>query len=253
MADGLSFTVPRLYTNAGTPNVAPTVASTSEGGAPSETGMTSSYDTVSITKYSGLNRVSFELLERSAPAFNELLMAELRKAYEKATDNALIAAFTANGTAATGVAATAAGAGESSHPRPTALLELATTAAGTRVVAARLGFVAGLAGDGNAPLLGQCLHSQLLALVERVLLTLCGGKPVVQTDDFLVDQFSLEVMQLELRSLLDEIGVVLRHLVETDELRTIEVQAVHLALALDNDEAICTTIFDSALRARFDG
>ena len=109
MADGLSFTVPRLYTNAGTPNVAPTVASTSEGGAPSETGMTSTYDTVSITKYSGLNRVSFELLERSAPAFNELLMAELRKAYEKATDNALIAAFTANGTAATGVAATAAG------------------------------------------------------------------------------------------------------------------------------------------------
>jgi len=106
---GMSFTVPRLYTNAGTPNVAPTVADTNEGAAPSETGMTSSYDTVSVEKFSGLNRVSFELIDRSSPAFMELLMAELRKAYEKATDAALIASFTANGTAATSTAATAAG------------------------------------------------------------------------------------------------------------------------------------------------
>ena len=106
---GMSFTVPRLYTNAGTPNVAPTVADTNEGAAPSETGMTSSYDTISVEKFSGLNRVSFELIDRSSPAFMELLMAELRKAYEKATDAALIASFTANGTAATSTAATAAG------------------------------------------------------------------------------------------------------------------------------------------------
>ena len=106
---GMSFTVPRLYTNAGTPNVAPTVADTNEGAAPSETGMTSSYDTVTVEKFSGLNRVSFELIDRSSPAFMELLMAELRKSYEKATDAALIASFTANGTAATSTAATAAG------------------------------------------------------------------------------------------------------------------------------------------------
>jgi HK97 family phage prohead protease len=106
---GMSFTVPRLYTNAGTPNVAPTVATTGEGSAPSETGMTSSYDTVSISKMSGLNRVSFELIDRSSPAFMELLMAELRKAYEKATDTALIQAFIDNGTAAATTAATAAG------------------------------------------------------------------------------------------------------------------------------------------------
>jgi HK97 family phage prohead protease len=106
---GMSFTVPRLYTNAGTPNVAPTVADTNEGSAPSETGMTSSYDTVTVEKFSGLQRVSFELVDRSSPAFMELMMAELRKAYEKATDAALIAAFTANGTAATNVATTAAG------------------------------------------------------------------------------------------------------------------------------------------------
>ena len=94
---GMSFTVPRLYTNNATPNVAPTVADTNEGSAPSETGMTSSYDTVSINKFSGLNRVSFELIDRSSPAFMELLMSELRKSYEKATDTALLAALTADG------------------------------------------------------------------------------------------------------------------------------------------------------------
>jgi HK97 family phage major capsid protein len=88
---------------------APTVADTDEAVAPSETGMTSTYDTITVNKFSGLNRVSFELVDRSSPAFMELLMTELRKAYEASTDAALIAAFTASGTQATGVAATAAG------------------------------------------------------------------------------------------------------------------------------------------------
>jgi HK97 family phage prohead protease len=107
--DGMSFTVPRLYTNAGTPDVAPTVADTDEGAAPSETGMTSAYDTISINKFSGLQRVSFELVDRSSPAFMELMMAELRKAYEKATDAALLAAYVSSGTTAATTAATAAG------------------------------------------------------------------------------------------------------------------------------------------------
>ena len=107
--DGMSFTVPRLYTNAGTPDVAPTVADTNEGSAPSETGMTSAYDTISIEKFSGLQRVSFELVDRSSPAFMELMMAELRKAYEKATDAALLAAYVSSGTTAATTAATAAG------------------------------------------------------------------------------------------------------------------------------------------------
>jgi|LauGreDrversion4_2_1035121.scaffolds.fasta_scaffold23971_5 HK97 family phage prohead protease len=107
--DGMSFTVPRLYTNASTPDVAPTVADTNEGSAPSETGMTSAYDTVSIEKFSGLQRVSFELVDRSSPAFMELMMAELRKAYEKATDAALLAAYVSSGTTAATTAATAAG------------------------------------------------------------------------------------------------------------------------------------------------
>ena len=106
---GMSFTVPRLYTNAATPDVAPTVADTNEGAAPSETGMTSAYDTVDVNKFSGLQRVSFELVDRSSPAFMELMMAELRKAYEKATDAALLAAYVSSGTTAATTAATAAG------------------------------------------------------------------------------------------------------------------------------------------------
>jgi len=106
---GMSFTVPRLYVNNATANTAPTVADTNEGSAPSETGMTSAYDTVSVEKFSGLQRVSFELVDRSSPAFMELMMAELRKAYEKATDAALIAKFISDGTAGANVATTAAG------------------------------------------------------------------------------------------------------------------------------------------------
>jgi HK97 family phage major capsid protein len=98
----LSFTVPKMGT-------APTSAAVAEGGAPSETGMTSTYDTVTASKYSSINRVSFELLDFSNPAFETLLLNEMLKGYEKATDAALIAAFTADGVQATGVAATAAG------------------------------------------------------------------------------------------------------------------------------------------------
>jgi HK97 family phage prohead protease len=107
--NGMSFTVPRLYTNASSADTAPTVADTNEGIAPSETGMTSAYDTVNVNKFSGLQRVSFELVDRSSPAFMELMMVELRKAYEKATDAALLAEFVSSGTTAATTAATAAG------------------------------------------------------------------------------------------------------------------------------------------------
>ena len=99
---GMSFTIPKLGT-------APTVADADEGATISTTGMTSTYDTVTVNKFAGRNVVSWELIDRSSPAFMDLLMTELRKAYEAATDSALIAAFTASGTQATGVAATAAG------------------------------------------------------------------------------------------------------------------------------------------------
>lgn len=99
---GLSFPIPRMTT-------APTVADTNEGAAPSETGMVSDYITVDVNKFAGLNRVSFELMERSAPMFGDLLLAEMQKAYAKATDTAVIAALTAGGTQASTQAGTIAG------------------------------------------------------------------------------------------------------------------------------------------------
>ena len=106
---GMSFTVPRLYTNAGSADTAPEVADVNEGATVTDVGMTSAYDTVSINKFAGLNRISWELIDRSSPSFMELLMAELRKAYEKATDTAVLSELISAGTTATSVAATAAG------------------------------------------------------------------------------------------------------------------------------------------------
>ena len=106
---GMSFTVPRLYTNAASADVAPSVTDVNEGASVTDVGMTSAYDTVNINKFAGLNRISWELIDRSSPSFMELLMAELRKSYEKATDSALLTELIASGTTATGVAATAAG------------------------------------------------------------------------------------------------------------------------------------------------
>lgn len=101
-ASGLSFTIPRLGTK-------PTVAETAEEAAPSETGMTSDYITVDVKKYAGKNEVSWELLDRSNPAFFAELVRQMNFAYAKATDSAVLAALIASGTASTGVAATAAG------------------------------------------------------------------------------------------------------------------------------------------------
>ena len=101
-SSGLSFTIPVLGT-------APTAAVATEAGTFSNTGMTSTYQTVDIKKYASQNTVSIELIDRSNPAFMEALISEMTKAYAKATDNAVIAAFTASGTQAATTAATAAG------------------------------------------------------------------------------------------------------------------------------------------------
>lgn len=101
-ASGMSFTIPKLTT-------APTVAEVAEAAAPSETGMVSTYITVDVKKASGLNRVSYELLDRSSPAFYNELLVQMQRAYAKATDQALLTALIAGGTAGTAVAATAAG------------------------------------------------------------------------------------------------------------------------------------------------
>jgi hypothetical protein len=102
-ATGMSFTIPKLST-------APTIDSSStEGEALGGTEMASTYITVDVKKAAGLQTISWELLDRSSPAFYDELIRELNSAYAKATDQAMVAALTAGGTLATSQATTIAG------------------------------------------------------------------------------------------------------------------------------------------------
>jgi HK97 family phage major capsid protein len=102
-ASGMSFTIPKLST-------APTIDSDStEGEALGGTEMASTYITVDVKKAAGLQTISWELLDRSSPAFYDELIKELNYAYAKATDKAVVSAFIASGTQASTQAATIAG------------------------------------------------------------------------------------------------------------------------------------------------
>jgi HK97 family phage major capsid protein len=101
-ASGMSFTIPKL-------TQAPTVAVVAEEGNPFGTPMTSNYLTVSVSKYAGASVVSWELIDRSSPAFLQELLREMQLAYAKATDVAVVSALLSGGTDATAVAAGADG------------------------------------------------------------------------------------------------------------------------------------------------
>lgn len=101
-AAGMTIAHPKITTSG-------TVAETAEGGAPSETGIVSSYVNLDVKKYSGMQRYSVELIERSDPSFFQAMVDNMTRAYNKATDAAVIAALTAGGTQGTAVAATSAG------------------------------------------------------------------------------------------------------------------------------------------------
>jgi hypothetical protein len=85
-----------------------TVAETAEGAAPSETGIVSAYVNATVKKYAGLQRYSVELLERSSdnPAFFQAMLDNMTRAYNKATDAAVIAEIVAGGTLSTSQATT---------------------------------------------------------------------------------------------------------------------------------------------------
>ena len=100
-ANGMSFTLPRL-------TQAPSVAVVAEEGNTFGTPMTSDYMTVNVQKFAGASIVSYELIDRSSPAFLTELLRELATAYAKATDIAVISELL-NGTNATAVAGTADG------------------------------------------------------------------------------------------------------------------------------------------------
>lgn len=87
----------------------PAVTVEAEGGAVANTDAVSAYLTCTLSKYSGMQTLSIELLERSDPGFLDAIVKELSNQYAKVTDTAVITALTNDGTAATSVAATSAG------------------------------------------------------------------------------------------------------------------------------------------------
>jgi len=107
---GMTISVPSLVTSAGgQAGEAPVVTVEAEAGAVQNTGMVTQYLSGTVKKYSGMNTLSIELLERSDPNFYAELTQQLQRAYSLATDAAVIADVVAGGVQGTAVAATSAG------------------------------------------------------------------------------------------------------------------------------------------------
>ena len=110
-ASGMTINIPSLVTSAGGKSgVAPSVTVEAEGGAVANTGMVTEYLSGTISKYSGMNTLSIELLERSDPNFYAELTQQLQNAYLTRLDTTVNAALITAGTVATTAqAATSAG------------------------------------------------------------------------------------------------------------------------------------------------
>ena len=107
---GMTISIPSLVTSAGgQAGTAPVVTVEAEAGAVANTGMVTQYLNGTVKKYSGMNTLSIELLERSDPNFYAELTNQLQRAYSLATDAAVIADVVAGGVQGTAVAATSAG------------------------------------------------------------------------------------------------------------------------------------------------
>jgi HK97 family phage prohead protease len=101
-ASGMTINVPSLVTSAGGQSgVAPTVTVEAEAGAVAATGMVTEYLSGTVNKYSGMNTISIELLERSDPNFYAELTQQLQNAYLKTLDTTVNAALITAGTQAT--------------------------------------------------------------------------------------------------------------------------------------------------------
>ena len=109
-ASGMTINVPSLVTSAGGgTGVAPVVTVEAEAGAVQNTGMETAYLTGTVNKYSGMNTLSVELLERSDPNFYAELTTQLQNAYLKTIDTAVLNAMITAGQAGATQAATSAG------------------------------------------------------------------------------------------------------------------------------------------------
>ena len=93
---GMTISIPSLVTSSGGQSgVAPVVTVEAEAGAVQNTGMVTEYLSGTVSKYSGMNTLSVELLERSDPNFYSELTNQLQRAYLLATDAAVITAINA--------------------------------------------------------------------------------------------------------------------------------------------------------------
>jgi HK97 family phage prohead protease len=108
---GMTINVPSLVTSAGGgTGVAPVVTVEAEAGAVQNTGMETSYLTGTVQKYSGMNTLSVELLERAGyPGFYDELTQQLQNAYLTAIDTAALTALQAAGTFGTATTGDSAG------------------------------------------------------------------------------------------------------------------------------------------------
>ena len=107
---GMTINVPSLVTSAGGgTGVAPVVTVEAEAGAVANTGMVTAYLTGTVNKYSGMNTISVELLERSDPNFYAELTNQLQNAYLKTLDTTVLAALISAGQYSSGCDADSAG------------------------------------------------------------------------------------------------------------------------------------------------
>ncbi len=88
---GMTFEIPKI-------TVVPTVADVNEAAAITETGMETSFLSVSVNKYAGGQTFSVELLDRSNPVFFTELVRQMEFAYAKATDDFVGDEIANNGT-----------------------------------------------------------------------------------------------------------------------------------------------------------
>jgi HK97 family phage prohead protease len=108
--NGMTINVPSLVTSAGGgTGVAPVVTVEAEAGAVQNTGMETAYLTGTVNKYSGMNTISIELLERSDPNFYAELTAQLQNAYLKTIDTTVLNALITAGQQGATQAASSAG------------------------------------------------------------------------------------------------------------------------------------------------
>ena len=110
-SQGMTISVPSLVTSiAGGTGVAPVVTVEAEAGPVQNTGMETVYLNGTVQKYSGMNTLSVELLERSGyPGFYSELTQQLQNAYLTAIDTAALTALLAAGTNATAETADSTG------------------------------------------------------------------------------------------------------------------------------------------------